>query len=458
MRKKRYGMVCALLCAALVCGGFGAALAEPDGFAYPMQPVTLTIGYSEPGPLPDWLDAQYALWNRVETLTGVHLEWVGGGVGALHEQTMLALATGDYPDLWYGAHWNGSATIKPSMAIEDGYIIDLNPYAEECPNFISFLDQYPAVRAQVTTDKGELYCFPCVDEPQDGGFAMSGLIIRMDWLEDLSLPVPQTPAEMKETLIAFRDQKGATTPITFQTSYLWGGALSAGWGVGGDWQVVDDQIVYSPLDAKYKDYIAAMAEWYAEGLIDPDMPSASKQSVEAAISNGSAGVVLNQYFKIENMIVANKDNPGYKIAGIPALTPERGVLPEYGTSTNNVNLQHNLSISSTCSDVTAAVRFCDWLFSDEGAVMMGYGTEGYTYEKVNGEFAEAGILLDESIGETKTNIMYAVAKRSNFAGIAIGTKFGYVKEATEALDAWSASNQKTHLVPHLNLTTDEALD
>lgn len=441
--------MCSVLIAALLVMGAGA-LAEAE-FTYPIEgDVVLSIQWEKGSPL-EIIPEEYRLFNRLEALTGVTINWIGTS-----DNLMLSLATGAYPDLWWNVDWLNQATVKPEMALAEGYMVDLTNYIEHLPTYHAYLKENPDVAAQVITEAGQLWSVASIYDPAMR--ATSGLIIRQDWLDELGLDTPETPREMHDALVAFRDQKGATTPISFQSSYLYSGMLSSGWNTFGNWYIRDGKIQYGIVEEAFKDYVATLAQWYKEGLIDPDMPSATKASVEAAMSNGTAGVVINQYFKIENMVVANKDHPTYKISGIRSLVPEKGAYPEFADPFSKVMSSAGASISGTCEAVEAACRFLDFLFTYEGQMWQGYGVEGYNYELVNGQYVESGILLDPPEGYTKTDILYALKKAGSFPGLSPdgSMHFGYIEPAVQAAKAWADSRmQFDHLAPNLAMSAAE---
>ena len=101
-------------------------------------------------------------WQLYEKNVGVDIDWQEPASGQSAEQFNLIVATSDLPDIMYYS-WATSYPGGPDAAIADGKIVALNDYIEEyAPNFSAYLDAHPDVRQEITTDSGNIYCFPGV--------------------------------------------------------------------------------------------------------------------------------------------------------------------------------------------------------------------------------------------------------------------------------------------------------
>ena len=70
-----------------------------------------------------------------------------------------------------------------------------------------------------------------------------------------------------------------------------------------------DTVKFGPTEAGYKEFVTEMAKWYAEGLIDTDLASVDKSTVQSKFANGQAGIALQQIRNIQNCIKANAEDP-----------------------------------------------------------------------------------------------------------------------------------------------------
>jgi len=110
-----------------------------------------------------------------------------------------------------------------------------------------------------------------------------GYWIRTDWLEALDLEVPQTVDEYEAVLRAFKTQdpngNGEADEVPFfarqwpeliRLVTLWDGRAH-GSDTYHDFLVEDGKIGHGYVGEGYREGIANLARWYAEGLIDAEV-------------------------------------------------------------------------------------------------------------------------------------------------------------------------------------------
>ena len=112
-----------------------------------------------------------------------------------------------------------------------------------------------------------------------------GPIVRKDFLDKVGLPVPVTIDDWYTTLKAFKEKdpngngKADDIPLTLflyttgQFDIFKGASAFIGaWNTTYNFYQENGTVKYGPLDSQFKDFLATMAKWYKEGLIDPDFP------------------------------------------------------------------------------------------------------------------------------------------------------------------------------------------
>lgn len=439
-----------LAAAVMLLGMVGTAGAEGTSGR---DKLSITISNFTPG--KNWMteeQTQYVWKYRLMEETNVELEFVTSRYGSIGtEQLLLLIASNDLPDLYFGPILFASTSTMPSIMLEDGYILRLNDYLDKLPNFAKWLAENPKYAASCMLEDGSLFGFPVVSEHQ----VTKGLMLRGDWLEKLNMETPRTPDQLKAFLIACKEQLGVQYPLHFQTEYL-DYIMPRGWDNGGTrWYVEDGKVKFGVLEPGFKEFVYEIASWYAQGLINPDMPSASKQSVEAAMTNGSAAAVFNQLPKIVNMYASNEDNPEYKIVGTN-LSATGEALPFHGGAEGGVRWNDALYINPECKNLDAALRFCDFMFSEEGILLNNYGTQGISFDyDANGQIIESGLILDESDGVTGFDKLYALAKRGSWPGPVVGTAFGYPPAVQEVAAEWRSTRAAESEPPAFVYTSEE---
>lgn len=154
--------------------------------------------------------ANILCYQEMAKNTGVNVEFIHPPIGQEADAFSLLMASGEYPDIIY-YDWGNKVAGGPDKAIEDGVILRLNELIEEkCPNLRGFLDEHPEVEAAMTTDKGNIYCFPNLypyytDEPKI--ICIRGNQVRKDWLDELGLQEPETIDEWYQVLTAFKEKR-----------------------------------------------------------------------------------------------------------------------------------------------------------------------------------------------------------------------------------------------------------
>jgi putative aldouronate transport system substrate-binding protein len=392
---KKSSLVLLLLCvitAGLFAGGGqsggGAASSASTGpFSYPIpgnKTFTINMDPIDIAAVPAWAKNDY-FWTVLERKTGVKLQMIGaqsGGV-AVTEAFTLLLASGDYPDIMM-ANWLYFPG-GPDKALSEKYIIPLNDRMENAPNMAGFLKDDAKFNKDIRTDDGTIYAFPFYRDDYSVLYAGAG--IRQDWLDKLGLQQPETVEEWHNVLTAFK--QFTTGPFTFESRYLFmseyfASIITNPWGVAYPFYVENNTVKFGPQERGYRDFVTEMNKWYNEGLLDKDMPSINKATVSAKFSNGNAGLVIQQFTQMDEAIVANKDNPSYKITGLKTPVLRRGDERKFGHRQNNYPGNFAWGISSKAKDVPIVMRYIDYFFGMEGRTLCAYGTEGVSYEVKNG--------------------------------------------------------------------------
>lgn len=199
------------------------------------EPVTLT--YWDSGETASYTHIKdqnmqnHQVFVEAEKLTGVHLDITLVDSNSEAEKFQLMLASNDLPDIFSARHYInvGSSVVN---AYEQDQIIALTDLISEyAPNYTAIIDQ-PGynLREEVTANNGEILDFYTIRDTVANP-NKKGTFIRMDWLEDLGMDVPQTYDELFDVLTAFKTEKGAVEPMQlYQTIVPENGTLIGGFG------------------------------------------------------------------------------------------------------------------------------------------------------------------------------------------------------------------------------------
>ena len=114
---------------------------------------------------------------------------------------------------------------------------------------------------------------------------LSLIHIWKDWLDELGLEVPTTMDEWHTVLTAFKEKKGAAAPYTFEytnNQYLTSDPFAYAYGTNRSFYVGSDgKVHFGATEEGYKEFLTTMAQWYGEGLIDPDLATLKNDQVSA---------------------------------------------------------------------------------------------------------------------------------------------------------------------------------
>ncbi|MNJ46256.1 Lipoprotein LipO precursor [compost metagenome] len=164
-----------------------------------------------------------------------------------------------------------------------------------------------------------------------------------------------------------------------------------------------------------KDYFRWLNHMYNTGLLDKDSFVQKDDQYKAKIASGRVLGLIDQewgYQDAENALkTAGKDE--YTYAHFPVTLSEEYV--DHSFQSAGVD-GYGLSISTTAKDPVRAIKFLDWLSSEEGQILRNWGIEGKHYTVENGTR-----VITPEIQERKINDATNLAKET---GIGLYTVFG----------------------------------
>lgn len=427
-------------------------------FTYPMKEVTLTVNMdNDPYDMTDYsyIEPENFFWNVLKEKTGVTLVNDGPTPQAytFDEDYLLMLVSGQLPDLLYG-NWV-EYTGGPSQAIADGYIISLNDYAEYMPNLLAYLDANPDIKSMVTLDDGTLYCFPFIRD--EGMQTETGAAIRQDWLDEQNLEIPTTIEEWHDVLTTLKDAYNLSAPLTFESRWLFNeyalSCLSSAYDTTYPFYVEDGTVHFGPLEDGYKEFITEMAKWYAEGLIDPDMPTVDKSTVTSKLASGETAIAINQLSKVTSCMTSN-EGTSYDLSAVPTAVAAKGDTPKMSHYRNTYDGSYSIAISTSCKDIEAACRFMDYMYSEEGSNLLNYGTEGVSYTVASdGSIAFTDVILNnETVSASSARNAYG--HYMNWAMVEQQYSLQLDDKTREVQEGWYA-DMDNYAYPTVNYTSEE---
>ena len=401
----------------------------------------------------------------VQEKTGIELEFIHPTVGSEDEEFSIMVASGEYPDIieHYWTKYPGG----PGAAITDGVIINLDDVmANNAPNFMKMMEEYPDVSKMVKTSDGSYYCFPFLrglEQPNVTQFS-GGILLRKDVLDELGLEMPETIEEWDTVLRAFKDY-GFEVPFTTRKEWM-KDVWSPGFDNWGDFYVEDGVVKHGLIEDSRKDFLIQMNKWYEEGLIDRDWLVADKASNQtyfttekSAAVNAPFGQGLGQYTQI--MHDANPEITQEDIRCTVPVTAVKGRNAKF-SKMNQIYDKSGVSaaISSQCKEVEAAAWLLDWMYSEEGNLCCNFGIEGLTYELVDGEPVYTDVIMKNPDGLSVANALAAYTRAST-SGVCVQDP-RYIEQyyeqdnQKEALKLCMKTDMGEHFFPPASVASEDS--
>ena len=438
--------------------------AEPGEFQLPIvdEPTTLSYFVADDSNCAimttDWNDNEF--YQEMERRTGVHLEMEMVSSADYQTNFNLMIASGTLADLIYvGASYYAEGV---DAAIDDGYFLDLTDLVDEyMPNYQKVRTSDIQYELLSTTDSGRLGAVYELRQSKQGPWL--GLWIRQDWLDDLNLDTPVTFDDYHEVLTAFKNEKGATAPLILNFSGSDGefGTMSGGLNVLNSWQLDETgKVNFGPYMDAWKEYVTIMNQWYNEGLIDPDFMATDERTADMAkVVTGASGLFAALY-TMPSVYEAASEDSNMNLA--PVNPPVKNEGDEIHIRLRDSYTSGNTAISADCENPEVAMRWLDYLFTEEGALLANYGVEGDTFEfDENGDPVYTDKIVNNENGWTMTQTMASYLCPS--AGIANWSDWtrelaGVPEKDQACYDVWSEADDTWRLPSSVTLTQDESTE
>ena len=395
--------------------------------------------------------------KALEEKTGVHIELMLAPVGEAETSFSLMLASGNYADIIIG--FDNYYQKGGDAAIEEGIIYDLKDLvAQYAPNYTAARTASTYRELGTVTDDGKMPYF-CQPTYQDNpGLTYGGTIIRQDLLDKLGLPMPVTFDDWHTFLTRCKDEFGMTRGLGMAYAGISKyNAFNAAFGFMMQNPAdnappvfqVDGTVMYGPLTQGYKDYVTMMAQWYAEGLIDPDFTSTITFDDGIAMISSDLCAATSEHGGVigyANSLGAAV-NPDFTFAAAPDPVLTAGDQLHVGYMKGGAGLGKIAAVTTQCKNPEIAVKFLDQLYTDEGFMLCNYGTEGKTYTlDANGLPVYTDLIANNEAG-TITDMLCAYAAPIIWPFVTVLGRDD-VSTAGDMAAVWDTNNDYSYCFPN----------
>ena len=396
--------------------------------------------------------SEHEVYRKKKQVTGVDVTFIHPDSD---HSLQLLLTSDELPDI-IEAGWI-SLPGGPEKYISNGKIIRLNPYLEEyAPSFYKLLQLNPDYKKLVSTDDGSIYAFPFL-RGDPSLLTFRGLAIRKDWLDNVQMGIPETIDEWQAVLMAFRDKdpnrNGLNDEIPLFIRWDDLGFLTA-WGIKKDFYQIDGEVKFGMIQPEFKQYVATLKQWYEQGLIDHDYIITDSRLKEAKLTGDKLGALYSYTLGKENEFMKGQ-HPTFEMAAAPNPVLIKGDIPILGHR-DPVYTGYGAAITTSAKNIPELVRWMDFNYSEQGALLFNFGVEGESYTMVNGEPR-----FKEELWEEPTTLDRYILASSYGPFVQdkrwMEQKANQWKNGRESLQAWLQADNNRHL-PRLSPTELERSD
>lgn len=423
------------------------------------------------------------MYKEMAKATGVDVEFIhpaSGTAGSEAFQILMASDPDNYPDMieyWWGGYAGG-----PDRAIADGIIISLNDYLKDyAPNYYDYMEGERGkkngylYKAQSMTLEGNYFGFRNMNIGDYRGF--QGLYVRKDLIDKWGIDIPVTIDDWTN-LFKVAKQNGIKYPFTGGKSFVnftAANVFNGAWQVGKGFYIDGEKVKFGPFEKAYKEYIKTMADWLKAGYIDIDFVTNTSVEIEGAMTNGNSvagfGYVGSALGKL--LPAMAERNPEYNLVACPYPVIKKGDTPWFQELQAESN-DNTLAITVKCGkdDETRykeAIKWCDYLYSDEGLILSSFGIEGDTFTIEKDEDGKEHYIYSDKITNPEKIGAHSVdaaifhfMRPANAPGLNqhedyLMGMYSFAQQK-EALNTWNlyVDEAKKHMLPPLFYTGEEA--
>lgn len=401
----------------------------------------------------------WPVYQKASELTNIKLKATAPPTATKSKEVFnLMMASGKISDIVGGDRLRDEF-IRYGM---EGAFMSLNDLIDKhAPNIKKFLEERPDVKEYASGPDGNMYFIPYIPD----GKVSTGYMIRQDWLEKLQLEVPTNVDEFYQVMKAFRENdpngNGLKDEIpifnrnnweVYRLVNLWGARSG---GRDKDFYVDENGKVRHPfVDTEFKTGIANVAQWYKEGLIDPEIFTRGKNSRDVLFGDNLGGFTHDWFGSTADYNTKLKD----KIQGfnVQAIAPPADVNgKQWEEDTRDPIKPDGWAIAGSNQHPVETIKYFDFWFTEEGRRLANFGVQDLHYDMVNGKpIFKNNILHGE---KAVTTLLWEVG-----AQIPIGfwQDFEYEKQwlnqdAVRGMEMYEQNNYCIERMPKLTFNAEE---
>lgn len=327
--------------------------------------------------------------KAITEATGVTLDvsYPVASQGDAKEDVALMIANDEYPDMIYA---KGSAT----DLYQAGALIDMTDLIEKYGSNIKKMYGAEMEKLKWSQDDPGIYQLSYAGVNQKTLTTGGSCQIQWAALKENDYKYPKTLDEYEKMIKSYlaahpKTEDGLDMIGITMSASDWHWMITLGNPAGliadaspdnGQW-IIDDEynVHYKHVTDEEKEYFKWLCRMYNEGILDPNFATQTDDDYIAKVASGRVVAITDaewHYSQCEATLVADgKVDQTY--VGLPVTLREDQV--EKALLYQGTTVGWGIGITKSCEDPVRAIKFLDYLCSDEGQILYHWGIEGENY-------------------------------------------------------------------------------
>lgn len=327
--------------------------------------------------------------KSITEATGVTLDvsYPVASQGDAKEDIALMIANDEYPDMIYA---KGSAT----DLYQAGALIDMTDLIEKYGPNIKKMYGAEMEKLKWSQDDPGIYQLSYAGVNQKTLTTGGSCQIQWAALKENDYKYPKTLDEYEKMIKSYlaahpKTEDGLDMIGITMSASDWHWMITLGNPAGliadaspdnGQW-IIDDEynVHYKHVTDEEKEYFKWLCRMYNEGILDPNFATQTDDDYIAKVASGRVVAITDaewHYSQCEATLVADgKVDQTY--VGLPVTLREDQV--EKALLYQGTTVGWGIGITKSCEDPVRAIKFLDYLCSDEGQILYHWGIEGENY-------------------------------------------------------------------------------
>lgn len=327
--------------------------------------------------------------KAITEATGVTLDvsYPVASQGDAKEDVALMIANDEYPDMIYA---KGSAT----DLYQAGALIDMTDLIEKYGPNIKKMYGAELEKLKWSQDDPGIYQLSYSGVNQKTLTTGGSCQIQWAALKENDYKYPKTLDEYEKMIKSYlaahpKTEDGLDMIGITMSASDWHWMITLGNPAGliadaspdnGQW-IIDDNygVHYKHVTDEEKEYFKWLCRMYNEGILDPNFATQTDDDYIAKVASGRVVAITDaewHYSQCEATLVADgKVDQTY--VGLPVTLREDQV--EKALLYQGTTVGWGMAITKSCEDPVRAIKFLDYLCSDEGQILYHWGIEGENY-------------------------------------------------------------------------------